>query len=182
MPTTQRRNSNGRNKVNRQTAPRSVEDLFSLPEQLQNDWGTTLRVLSKMRSDGISLSKAARQEGANARTVSRLAGRALKKRSNGSYAVRKTDSLLRVMQIPTIFGLEDMALRSSRDASRLAKYWDAVQKFLRTGDKSGIEKFRGKRIKDSRGLEAMFITDPAELRRLGFAGVLSFESIYARTA
>jgi hypothetical protein len=161
---------------------KTADDFFALPERFQSEWEQTLRVISKMRSDGLSLRKAAKQDGVNPRTVTRLAGRALRRRGNGSYAVSKTDSLLRVLQVPTPNGAQEIATRNSRHASTLGQYWDAVHKYLRTGDTSEVKKFRGKRIKDAQGSEVPLITDLKELNRLGSAGVLSFESLYVRAA
>jgi hypothetical protein len=50
------------------------------------------------------------------------------------------------------------------------------------GDYSRVEKYRGKSIKDADGKIHTLITDRAELKRLGNAGVLSFESLYVRAA
>jgi hypothetical protein len=163
-------------------APRTAEQLLQRPELLQEAWTRTLRAISKMRSDGLSMSKAAKEAGISPGTVRRLGGRAIKKEPNGRYSVARRDSLLRVMQVPTPGGSRDVALRNSRHASVLGQYWDAVQKYLRTGDSSGIEKFRSKQIKDANGQEVPLITDLKVLDRLGSAGTLSFESLYARSA
>jgi hypothetical protein len=55
-----------------------------------------------------------------------------------------------------------------------------VRRYLQTGDASGINKFRGKKIKDANGKRVALLTDPNELDRLASAGALSFESLYAR--
>ena len=161
---------------------RTVEDFFAQAERSQDTWNRVVHVVSRMRSDGLSLNKAAKEAGVSPRTVINWSGRALKKAPNGRYSAAKRDSLLRVVQVPTPKGSIDVALRDSRHASILGQYWDAVQKYLRTGDASGIEKFRRKRILDASGAEVPLITDLKELNRLGSAGVLSFESLYARTA
>jgi hypothetical protein len=135
-----------------------------------------------MRTEGLSLKKAAKEAGVTPRTVTSWGGRALKKGKNGRYSVAKRDSLLRVLQVPASAGIREVELRDSRHATALSKYLDAVQKYLRSGDSSGVEKFRGKRIKDSTGVEVPLITDLTELNRLGSAGVLSFESLYSRAA
>jgi hypothetical protein len=135
-----------------------------------------------MRTDGLSLKKAAKETGVNPRTVTSWSGRTIKKGKNGRYSVSKRDSLLRVVQVPALHGSREISLRDSRYASTIGKYHDAVQKYLRTGDSSQIEKFRGKRLKDANGEAIVLITDLAELNRLGSAGVLSFESLYARAA
>jgi hypothetical protein len=179
------RNKNVRNKQRTYRAisrPKTADEFFAQPEQFQTEWEQALRVISKMRSGGLSLKKAAKQEGVNPRTVTHLGGRALKKGSNGRYYVSRRDSLLRVLQIPTADGMREIAIRNSSAASTVGQYSAAVQKYLRTGDSSEVSKFRGRRIKDANGTQVPLITDIRELNRLGSAGVLSFESIYARVA
>ena len=163
-------------------APRTADDFFALPEDRQEDYEKSLRVLAKMRTEGLSLKQSAKQAGIKPAMVRGITGRTLKPRSNGSYAVSKTDSLLRVLQIATPDGTREIATRSWRDASRLGQYWDAVNKYIRTGDDSRLKKFKGKYIRDANGEKVPLITDENELKRLGSAGVLSFESLYARSA
>lgn len=75
----------------------------------------------------------------------------------------------------------EIAVRGSRQATLLGEYWNGVRKYLTTGDASGLKKFRGKKIRDTDGDQIPLITDLTELNRLGSAGVLSFESMYARS-
>lgn len=186
MENTRAHHSNNRGKKarirKRVSAPRSAEAFFAQPEEFQDDWEKSLRVLARMRVEELSLRKAAKQEGISPRTVTGLAGRALKKRSNGSYAATKTDRLLRVLQVPTPEGVREVATKSSRDASTLGQYWDAINKYIRTGDDSRLRKFAGKQIKNANGEKISLITDHKELNRLGSAGVLSFENLYSRSA
>ena len=67
------------------------------------------------------------------RALLRIKARQPATRSSGDHARRK----------------EEIALRNSRQATVLAEYWVAVQKYLRTGERTLIDKFRGKRIKDA---------------------------------
>ena len=180
LKTHSRRTSKHRKRPNRRL--RSADDFFAQAEHTQATWNRVLRAISKMRTDGLSLKQASKEAGVSPRTVKSWGGRIIKKRPNGRYTVARRDSLLRVVQVPTSAGARDLALRNSRNASVLGQYWEAVHKYLRTGDSSEIEKFRGKRIKDANGQEIPLITNLRELNRLGSAGVLSFESLYARSA
>jgi hypothetical protein len=139
-------------------------------------------VVSKMRSEKLSLQKAAQDHGISPRTVKKWAGKALQKRANGKWVASKSDNLLRVLTIPTSDGTREVAVRGSKQATLLADYWNAVHRYLETGDASRLIKFRGKHIKDATGEQLPLPTDRAELNRLGSAGVLSFESLYARSA
>lgn len=137
-------------------------------------------VVSKMRADGLSLNKAAREIGISPSTVLRWGKTALRKNKSGRYVARKSDRLLRVLLVPTSEGAREIALTDSRQATILAEYWEAVQKYLETGDASGLQKFRGQVLTDASGAKIPLLTDLNELNRLGSAGVLSFESIYLR--
>jgi anti-anti-sigma regulatory factor len=67
-------------------------------------------------------------------------------------------------------------------ASLLGRYWAAVDRYRDTGDASALREFRGKYIIDTNGKQHRLLTDLRALDRLGSAGVLSFESLYARAA
>jgi len=162
--------------------PRTADEYFSKSKRFQDTWNRVTHVVSKMRADGVSLRHASREFGLRLETVIRLGGSALRKRSNGQYAAKTSDRLLRVLVIPTSKGLQEVAVRDSRHASDLGKYWDAVQDYLETGDSSALRKLRRKRIIGADGEAIPLIKDVAELDRLGSAGVLSFESLYAQAA
>jgi hypothetical protein len=135
-----------------------------------------------MRSDGSSLQRVSREFGIGPETVRRWAGSALRKQANGRYAARSNDRLLRILKIPDAKGTLDIAVRGSRQATLLSKYWNAVHRYLETGDSSHLDKFRGKSIKTAEGLVIPLPTDRTELNRLGNAGSLSFESLYSRVS
>ncbi len=161
--------------------PRTTKSFFNLPEEEQDRWAQVTHVISKMRAERVSLTKASQEFGLDRQTVLRLAEAALRKQSNGRYSARSRDSLLRVLVIPTAEGLGEIAVCDSERASQVAEYWVAVQRYLQTGDESGLRRFKGKRIKDTSGKSIRLLTDAQELNRLGNAGVLSFESLYARS-
>jgi hypothetical protein len=134
-----------------------------------------------MRARGISLRKASRESGIAPRVAAKLAKSALRRRK-GRYIVKREDTLLRVLALPTAKGIREVALRDSRQASVVGKYWDAVQKYIRTGDESALSEFRRKRIIDMNKRRIRFVTDVDQLNRLANARVLSFESIYGKVA
>ncbi|MGB6821175.1 MAG: hypothetical protein WBE21_03770 [Candidatus Acidiferrales bacterium] len=154
-----------------------------MPKAFQDMWVRVTHVVSKMRADRVSLPEASREFGLDPRVVARLGKSALRKRKNGQYAAKRTDRLLRILAIPAPDekgGKREIAIRDSRQATFLGRYWAAVQKYLQTGDSSALNKFRGKRITDASGKRVPLLTDLTELDRLGSAGVWSFESIYAQ--
>lgn len=135
-----------------------------------------------MRADRVSLRTASREFGLDPRVVARLAKSALRKRKNGQYVARRSDKLLRILAVPTSHGKREIAMRDSREATILGKSWAAIQKYLQTGDASALKKIRRKYVVDASGKRIPLLKDLAELDRLGSAGVLSFESLYAEVA
>jgi hypothetical protein len=135
-----------------------------------------------MKRHKTFLTPSAAAHGVDPRTVTRLAPGALKKTSSGRYVAKSSDRLPRLLQMPTRYGLAEIATRSSREATKLAEYWDAVHLFLATGDASALTSFAGQNIKAADGTEHELLTDLDELERLGAAGVFSFESLYARVS
>jgi hypothetical protein len=173
--TKQKRFSQGR-------TPHSAEAFFSMSERKQDAWTRATQVISKMRSEKVSLWTASRRVGVDPRTVRRLAASALSKSDNGRYAAKRSDRLLRVLVVPEAQGNREIAVRSSRASTQLALYSNALQRYLQTGDASRLRKFQNIEIKDASGQKIELLTDLSALNRLGSAGVLSFESLYARTA
>lgn len=135
-----------------------------------------------MRTGKVSLRQASREQSISASTVLRHAKAALRKTSRGTYAARGRDTLLRVLVLPTPGGLAEIATLDSRAATLVAEYWNAVNLFLETGDDADLARFRGASIIDAQGNTVPLLTDLAELERLGSAGVLSFQSLYARAS
>ena len=91
----------------------------------------------------------------------------------------------KTLRIPTPEGTHAVTIRVSRysrQASTLGKYWNAVHHYLQTGDASRLKKFHGKYVTDVKRVRHPLLTDPGELDQLGSAGILSFESLYARSA
>lgn len=162
--------------------PRTSEQLHSLPEHVQEARTKSLNAISRMRADGITLYSAAREYGVDPRTVIRWGKPALRKRKNGRYAAKRSDRLLRVLNIPAEHGAREIAVLDSRQASEVGKYSAAVQRYLATGDASSLRAFRGKEIELVDGARLALLTGLKDLDRLGSAGVLSFESLYSRSA
>jgi hypothetical protein len=176
-----KRRTSRRSAKNRRVAPRTAKEFFAKPQPFQDRWTRATHVISKMRADGISLRRAAGAFGLNPDVVLRLAGPALRKRTNGRYAAKASDKLLRILVLPKRgAGLREIATRDSREASKAAEYWNALHRYLSTGDASAIRQFNGKHITDANGSKVRLLTDLKELDRQGNAGNLSFESIYPR--
>jgi hypothetical protein len=161
--------------------PEDLEEFLAMPKRYQELWGDIGQIVTDVR-EGKTLAEASGQFHRDPRTVRRLAGPALRKQRNGRWAATKHDRLLRVLQLPTPEGRVEIALRDSRQASLLGKFWTAVERYRDTGDASALREFKGKRIVNASGKSIPLLTDLKELDRLGSAGVLSFESLYASVA
>ena len=161
--------------------PKTVEEFFAMSEPDRDLWNNIGQVVTEMR-EGTSRRKASQKFGLDPRTVQKLAGPALRKLRNGRWVARPSDPLLRVLMIPTRKGLREIGVRDFRQASLLGRYWTAVDLYRDTGDASGLREFRGKYIIDTGGKQRRLLTDRATLDHLGSAGLLSFETLYARAA
>jgi hypothetical protein len=162
-------------------SPHSMEQYAALGNDSQETWNRVVHAISRMRSEKISLRRASMETGISPRKVVSLGRSALRKDSRGRYRAKRTDHLLRVLIIPAPDGLREVAVKDSSTASAIATYSDAVQKYLRTGEySSALLRFSWVSLKDAEGNPISFLTDKRILNRLGSAGVLSFESLYAR--
>jgi hypothetical protein len=167
-------------RARRQTGrPQSAKQFFARSKQGRDEWEKVTSVVSEARATRKSPRKIAKRLGIEFKTVLRKTGRVIRKR-NGRYVVQPTDKLLRVLVIPTKKGLREIATRDSRQASLIAEYWIAVNRYRDSGDATTLRKFQGNRVVDANGKRVRLLTDLRELDRQANAGVLSFESIYAQ--
>jgi hypothetical protein len=175
-----RRSKRSTSKLRELLSLSTVAEFFAMPERTQEIFIGVANTVSKMRSDGISLPKASRQFGGSPRQVIKFGRSALKKLKNGRYAAKAYDHLLRVVVVVSAEGLREVATRDSRQASKAAKHSAAVHRYLESGDASALARFKGKHVIDAQKNRVALLTDIEELDQLGSAGVLSFESLYAR--
>jgi hypothetical protein len=137
-----------------------------------------LEALHLMRSRRLSLAQAAREIHASPRTVIKYVGTALTKTTAGRYKAKPSDRLLRSLGFITPKHQITIDVRGSRLASRIATYWNAVDRYLKTGDAGSLKRFAGKSVKIGR-LRYTFVTDPYILRRLVNEAQVSFLDLYA---
>src|SRR5438552_13230042 len=123
-----------------------------------------LHAVAVMRREGRSLRAAASRAGVAPRTVLAKARQALRKRE-GRYSAVPLDELRRPMRVLTERGLVVLDVPSSRTASRLAQYWNAVDTYLRTGDRRALAPYAGRSL-TAEGHRMSFVTDPRLLDRL----------------
>jgi hypothetical protein len=162
--------------------PRTAEELFALPDNLQDKYQRMTHAVTKMRTDRLSMSRAALLYEITPKDMRRLGGTALRKQKNGRYAAKKRDKLLRPLMIVSQRDLEEIVVNDSDQATRIAKHSNAVSLYLRTGDAGPLREFEGEYAIDTNGKHVHFLTDLKELDRRGSAGNMSFESLYARAS
>ena len=170
-----------RTRKTKRAQPRTTAEYRGLSDKSKNSLDRSSRVVSKIRGDKTSCTKASREIGVSPQTVKRWAASALKKR-NGRFTAKSSDQLFRVLKIPDEKGVREIGVRGSRQATVLAEYWNALNRYLDTGRSEELERFKGVVIKGADNNEILLPTDRAQLRRLGLAGVLSFESLYGHSA
>ncbi len=161
---------------------RSAAQYFAQPQRRRETLKKAAHVLSAMRTEKVSLRQASLEQGISPSTVLRHAKAGLRKTSGGTYAARKSDRLLRVLVLPIEGSLAEIATLDSRSATIVGEYWNAVNRYLETGDDTELARFRGQSILDAQGNPVLLLTDLDELERLGSAGVLSFQSLYAKAS
>jgi hypothetical protein len=144
-------------------------------ERLARD--RALEALSLMRYEGLSLDSAAQAAGTTPGTVLKYAGGALQRTASGEIRARPSDSLFRRMRVLVAGkGPREIDIPTSREASIIARHWNAVKHFLWTGDSRRLARFKGVTVA-GRPLE----TDPDVIERLAGRGELDFEDIYELT-
>ena len=159
-----------------------MEEYFSLPAKFRENYDKTINVISEVRSGRRSLTGASQEFGVNHRLVKQIGRSAFRKSASGRYVATSNDHLLRVLVVLTVNGLQTIGVNDFRQASLIGNYWAAVRRYLVTGDASKLESFDGATIRDVNGQEYGLLTNREELMRLGYAGAVSFESVYARSA
>lgn len=157
---------------------RSAGDVAKLRPAEREARSRSLNALSDMRANPkLSLQQAAKANGTTVNAIKRHAGTALTKTSGGRFQAKKSDRLVRSVRFPTETGSIGLDVKDSRSASRIAAYWNAVKKYVETGDASGLRRFQGKVVRVNK-VGHPFITDTKVLDRLADAGELGFDDLY----
>jgi hypothetical protein len=136
-----------------------------------------LEVLNQVRH-GSSLSRAAKALGITPDTVLRYAGAGLERDKRGRWIAKPVDRLVRRMRFVDRYGLITVEPANSREAQKLARYWHAVHVYATTGDDRLLRQFERMRLRTRDKTSLRFMTDRAQLERLGNAGQFRFEDLY----
>jgi hypothetical protein len=142
--------------------------------------GNALQALSLMRSQGYSLTRAAREVEMTREAVRAWTGRSITKKGR-RFVARGADKLVREMQVLTERGPQTVPMFDSRAASQLGAYHAAVKEALR-GRPEALKAFRRKTLRTGGKRALPFITDLRVLKRLAQAGALPEYQIYGLRA
>lgn len=178
-----KRQSERRRKLQRTRLPRTAEELAKTPQRFQDAYSKTREVLRRMRTDrSLSVRKAAAELKIDPRKVIRIGSSGMRRRKNGRYVARPDDKLLRTVVIETREGRRDITVRGFKKASLAGEHANALRIRAFTGEATAIQEFHGKHIIDANGNKVEFLTDLSQVDQLADAGLLSFETLYSRSA
>lgn len=120
-----------------------------------------------MRS-GKSLTYSSKEFGLDKKTVKQHIKSAIRKKRE-RWVAKRTDRIERCLIINEKGQSIEIIVTNSKDASLIGEYHNAVKKFLETGDKSLLEKFKRRVIKDSKGKKHKLETNPDKLYEISEA-------------
>lgn len=125
----------------------------------------SLSVVNEMRNSKTkTLQQAAKENDVSVDTVFRHTNGF--KKVHGRLVAKRWDRIPRVMRINTDGKEKSVEIIDSRTASVVGRYHNAVKQFLNTGDKKKLQKFRNKKVKDSKGKLHRLETDPQKIIRI----------------
>lgn len=149
-------------------------DAIKLHKRQEEDRLDALAALALMRREGLSARLAAEAEGTTVKNIRKYAGSALRKRGK-DYVARPSDRLVRTLTAIDALGTRPIVVRSSKAASKMGRYFNAVDDALK-GKRSALKEFQGKKIPYNK---LKFLTNVKTLRRLTDAGLLdNLKDIY----
>lgn len=124
----------------------------------------SLLALSDLRK-GKSLTLAAKEQGIKMKDALKHLGSAVFKK-NGKWVAAKTDRIERGRWLYSNGKKVSIVVKSSRDASLISKYLNAVRIALRTGNEKALEEFKNVKIKAADGKEYPLEIDLEKLYEL----------------
>jgi hypothetical protein len=132
--------------------------------------------LHSMRTEGLSLSRAARRAGTRPNNVRRHIGPALVV-ERGRYRAKRGDRLPAMMTVVGPQGPVEVPVTGSRNRSLVARQRAAINHLGTTGDPSRLRQFEGLTVA---GVELE--TDPDLIQEWGDLGQLDIDDLYAIAA
>jgi 3-methyladenine DNA glycosylase AlkC len=128
----------------------------------KNDRMNSLKVLSMLRG-GRDLHSATREVHVRLQTVQKHLGSVIVRRK-GEFVAKSNDRISRGLVIYENGRQSTITVKSSREASKIGEYFNAVRIFLDTGDKSALRQFKNVKIKDRKGVKHSLETNPEKIK------------------
>lgn len=130
--------------------------------------------VARMRSSGLSLNAATREEGTTAATVKKYLPAALRQSKRGTWTATKGDRYIRTVILPSLHGHVTVQAHGSAEAELASAYSAALARWARTGRAFELAPFHGKKVG---GFQ--LLTAPRALQAVSDAGLLQLDSFYA---
>jgi hypothetical protein len=124
----------------------------------------SLAILNTMRNTNKTIHQATSENNISTDTVMKNTN-GLKK-ENGIFVAKRWDRIPRIMKINSDGKEKSIEIKDSRTASVVGRYHNAIKQFLNTGDKTRLQKFRNKKVKDAFGNIHRFETDTQKIIRI----------------
>lgn len=115
---------------------------------------------------GLSVDRAAREAGTTPRTMKRVLGNSMRRRS-GEWVIRRSDDVTARMRVPDPDrGWRWAPIEGSRRRKEVGRYWNSVRLYLEGKGDARLRKFEGRTVTDADGKKHEFLTDRQILKRL----------------
>jgi hypothetical protein len=161
-----------RKRKNRASKPRRPRKRNA--KRAEEDRLDAFAALALMRREGMSAASAAAAEGTTVKNILKHVRPAVRKHGK-DYLARRSDRLIRTMLAIDEKGTRPIVVRSSKAASKMGRYFNAVDDALK-GKRSALKEFRGKKIPYNK---LKFLTNLKTLHRLQEFGLLdNLKDIY----
>lgn len=140
----------------------SKKSITSLTDSQKYNRRLALEV-KRMMKGGKSLTESSGQVGLSKSQTLKYLGRAVKKKS-GKWIPNTRDTIQRSMHIYEKGSVRSIVVTNSDDAQYIGEYYNAVRKYLETGDKELLKPFKRRTITDANGNKHKLETNPEKVR------------------
>jgi hypothetical protein len=164
------------------TPVRTLTAWNALPAAKQDVHRNVVQAVADMRRNPkLSLRQAATDNNTTPGTVQKYAGSVIRRGPGRRFTVAPSDRFYAPVHFYTAQGRVTIGTTDSRARSKIGRYMNAVDRYLKTGLTDHLKEFRGQSVRVQK-VQYPFITNPRALDRLANANEISFEDLYARAS
>ncbi len=160
-------------KAPKKVAPKRVKELR---KDEREGRGKAYRVLSRVRR-GESRTAAERAEHTTHNTVDKWVGADLTRGPGGRVVATPSDRHSRGMDVLTVDGPQNLAVRSSRQRSLVSRHWSAIDAYVNHGELRPLRALEGQRVAGQ-----LLECDYDAIDEWARLGDLDIEDIYSETS